>query len=125
MILLDTSVLIDYYRKKDKTKSYLFKLLQNHQSFAVSAITHYEIYIGADSSQIGFWDDFFSSFTIFPFDIEASKKAVSIYQKLKIANKLIEIPDLFIASTAIVHNLPCATLNKKHFQRITELELVS
>ena len=125
VILLDTSILIDYYRKKDKTKSYLYKLLQNYQSFAVSTITHYEIYIGADISQTGFWDSFFLNLSILPFDNKASQKAVSIYKQLKIANKLIDLPDLFIAATAITHKLPCATLNKKHFQRIAELELLN
>lgn len=123
IILLDTSILIDYYRKKDKSKSYLYKLLHNSKSFAVSSITHYEIYIGADVTQVRFWDNFFLNISILAFDDEVSKKAAAIHRELKGNNKLIDIPDLFIAATAVVHALPCATLNKKHFERIKELQL--
>ena len=35
-----------------------------------------------------------------------------------------QITDLFIAATAIANNLPCATLNKKHFERIEELKII-
>ncbi|HEY4325324.1 MAG TPA: type II toxin-antitoxin system VapC family toxin [Mucilaginibacter sp.] len=122
--LLDTSVLIDFYRKKDKSKSFLYKLSQNYQSFAVSAITRYEIYAGALSTQIEFWDDFFSNLTVLPFDSEASKVAVAINADLKKNRKQIDIPDLFIAATAVMYNLPCATLNRKHFERIEKLELI-
>ncbi|HEY2582127.1 MAG TPA: type II toxin-antitoxin system VapC family toxin [Mucilaginibacter sp.] len=122
--LLDTSVLIDFYRKKDKSKSFLYKLSQNYQSFAVSAITQYEIYVGSPSAQIEFWDDFFSNLTVLPFDSETSKVAVAINAGLKKNNKQIDIPDLFIAATAVMYNLPCATLNKKHFERIEKLELI-
>jgi len=40
VVLLDTSILIEYYRKKDKSKSVLFHLFQVYSIFAVSAVTH-------------------------------------------------------------------------------------
>ena len=43
---------------------------------------------------------------------------------LKRKRKQIAIADLFIASTAIAYDLPIATLNKKHFERIDELQIV-
>jgi tRNA(fMet)-specific endonuclease VapC len=124
IVLLDTSILIDFYRKKDKSKSSLYKLSQTNLSFAVSVITQYEIYTGAPSSQIEFWDNFFLNLTILPFDTDATKVAVILNADLKKASKLIDIPDLFIAATAISNNLPCATLNRKHFERIEKLELI-
>ncbi len=42
---------------------------------------------------------------------------------LKRTRNLIESADLFIAATAINNNLPLATLNYKHFDRITNLNL--
>jgi predicted nucleic acid-binding protein len=56
--------------------------------------------------------------------MHANEKAIQIYQRLKSAGNLIDLPDLFIAATAIAHELPLATLNTKHFERITELILV-
>jgi predicted nucleic acid-binding protein len=49
--------------------------------------------------------------------------AVEIYHHLKSHNTLIALPDLFIAATAITHNLQLLTLNQEHFQRVTNLML--
>ena len=123
IILLDTSILIDYYRKKDKSKTLLFHLAQTWPLFAVSAVTHFEIYIGALNEQKDFWDRFFLEVTILPFNAETSALAVSIDKELKKERKQIAIPDLFIAATALSNNLPCATLNRRHFSRIKNLQL--
>lgn len=37
---------------------------------------------------------------------------------------MIDIADLFIGATALTHNLPIATLNIKHFNRIKGLEII-
>jgi len=63
IILLDTSILIEYYRKKDKSKSILFRLLKDHSIFAVSAVTHFEIYTETSNEQLNFWDTFFKEIT--------------------------------------------------------------
>ncbi len=124
MIFLDTSILIDYFRKKDKAKSAYFHLSKNYRQFAVSAITIYEIYNGAPADQIKIWDDFFGGLTILPFESKIAFLAAGINSELKKANKQIALADLFIASTAISYDLECATLNKKHFERIEKLRLV-
>ena len=124
IVLLDTSILIDYYRKKDKSKSVLFTLSNKYSIFAVSSITQFEIYIGAKNEQIDFWDAFFQEITVLPFNSETSVIAVKIDLDLKSKRKQISIPDLFIAATALSNNLPCATLNKKHFERIADLVLL-
>lgn len=59
MILLDSSVLIDLFRKKDKSKSYFFELLSEENDFAISTITQYEIGIGNKSSSSEFWNDLY------------------------------------------------------------------
>ncbi len=125
LICLDTSVLIDFYRKKDKKKTYLYNLSITYSLFAISSVTLFEIYIGSDESQMVFWERFFSSKVILPFGNNTAKLAVEIDRKLKLQRKRIEIPDLFIAASAIEHKLPLATLNIKHFQRIEDLELIN
>ncbi|MEO6850846.1 MAG: type II toxin-antitoxin system VapC family toxin [Mucilaginibacter sp.] len=124
VILLDTSILIEYYRKKDKSKSTLFRLANTYSKFAVSAITHFEIYTGANHEQLIFWNDFFRGIVILPFDSEISIQAADINKELKKISKQIDTPDLFIAATAMKHNLSCATLNKKHFERIKSLQVL-
>ena len=124
MICLDTSVLIDYYRKKDKSKSLFFKLTERYTLFAVSAITEYELYLGNSEEQNIFWDKFFLQITVLPFDTKVARNAANIYKLLKAKNKLIDAPDILIAGTAMRYNMPLATLNCKHFERISGLEIV-
>ena len=125
IICLDTSVLIDYYRKTDKQNSFFFQLTQTYPLSAVSFITEYEIMIGSNHIQDIFWLSFFDKVTILPFTREVNKIAVEIYRQLKAGNKLIEIADILIATTALANDLKRATLNKNHFERIKEIKLIN
>ena len=124
MIVLDTSILIDYYRKSDKANSSWVALVRQGYKFAISTITKYEIYTGATQSQLVFWDDVLSTITVIPFDESCVDVAVSINAALKRKRKQIDLADLFIAATAMSRRMSFATLNKKHFDRIDELMLV-
>ena len=61
---------------------------------------------------------------ILPFSSEISQEAAYIYRVLKQNNLLIEIRDIFIAATAITHDMRLATMNRKHFERIDKLQFV-
>lgn len=54
VIQIDTSILIDYFRKSDKTNSKFVKLTLQGLVFQISSITEYEIYSGATPEQIPF-----------------------------------------------------------------------
>jgi predicted nucleic acid-binding protein len=124
IVCLDTSVLIDYFRKQDKSKTLFYKLTEQYSVFVVSAITEYELYVGNSEGQNDFWNNFFAQITVLPFDTESVKQSINIYKQLKLKNKLIEIPDILIAGTAMKNKLPLATLNLKHFTRIDGLEII-
>ncbi|HEY6081884.1 MAG TPA: type II toxin-antitoxin system VapC family toxin [Chitinophagaceae bacterium] len=124
LICIDTSILIDFYRKKDKTKSFFYGLTKTYNLFAISVITEYEILIGDEPAKDNFWELFLDRVTILPFDRIANQAAVKIFRQLKADNKLIEIPDILIGATAVVNNLKMATLNKKHFERIKGLAII-
>jgi len=124
IILVDTSILIDLFRKTDKNNSALISLVRQGYTYCISAITEYEIYTGAALGQIEFWDNFLQKTEVLPFDKAVAKVAVEINRELKRKRKLIAIPDLFIAATAMANNLPFATLNKKHFDRIDKLNII-
>lgn len=53
-----------------------------------------------------------------------AQTAVDINNELESKRKQIGIADLFIAATAVTNNLPFATLNRKHFDRIDSLHLL-
>ncbi|MDX2247190.1 MAG: type II toxin-antitoxin system VapC family toxin [Bacteroidia bacterium] len=67
---------------------------------------------------------FFSQISVLPFDSETDAFAVKIFKQLKTRNKLIDIPDILIAATAVKNNMKLATINRKHFDRVGDLELV-
>jgi predicted nucleic acid-binding protein len=58
IVLVDTSILIDLFRKTDKANSALISIVRQGYTFCISAISEYEIYTGTTSGQIEFWDDF-------------------------------------------------------------------
>ena len=124
IILVDTSILIDYYRKTDKEKSAWIALIRQGYSFAISTITKYEIYSGAMQNQLTFWGAVLEAINIIPFDEVSVDTAVLINSTLKTKRKQIDLADLFIAATAVAHGLSLATLNRKHFDRIDTLNII-
>ena len=124
VILVDSSILIDYYRKINKANAVWVSLIDKGYEFAISAITKYELYSGATQSQITFWDSILTAISVIPFDEGCVDTAVQINAVLKQKRKQIDLADLFIAATAMTNNLPITTLNKKHFERIDGLSVV-
>jgi len=124
MILLDSSVLIELFRKKDKKKTLFYILSQSNKDLCISSITYYEIGIGNRKSHFEYWDTLTENLTVIPFDKACSISAIEIYLNLLGTNKMIDLADLLIGATALTHNIPIATLNIKHFERIKGLEII-
>lgn len=124
VVCLDTSVLIDYFRKVNKSKSFFYELTKEYDLFAVSAITEYEIYCGSNVDQDLYWDDFFNKIISLPYNSEANRATTRIERDLRQKNRSIDKPDIMIAGTAIANNIKLATLNLKHFECVVGLELI-
>lgn len=124
VICLDTSVLIDYFRKVIKSKSFFYELTTSYDLFAVSAITEYEIYYGSNEDQDIYWNEFFSKIVSLPYDSVANRFTTKIERELRRKRKTIDKPDLMIAGTALANNMKLATLNVKHFELVAGLELI-
>ena len=92
IILVDTSILIDYYRKTDKNNSYWITLVRQGYSVAISAITRYEIYSGATAGQLSFWDAVLQAITVFPLDKVTVDTAVIINTTLKENENKLTLP---------------------------------
>jgi len=87
IIMVDTSILIDFYRRTDKNKSIWLSLVKDGYHFAISAITKYEIYSGATQNQLKFWDDVLQLVEVIPFDEAAVNTAIDINTTLKRKSK--------------------------------------
>ncbi len=122
-VLTDTSVIIDFLRKKNKRNSALWKIRENNECF-MSSVTLFELQCGSktekhseDIEKLRKW------IKIIPFDDDISEISSIIYQQLKRNHSLIEFRDIFIAATAIADNLCVATLNTNHFERVKDISL--
>lgn len=79
LVLLDTSILIEFFRKTEKINSRLYQLFDVFDAFGISVITEYEIFIGATSiTQKNYWKDFLERVTIISLDSETIQTAIII-----------------------------------------------
>ncbi|MEI6425248.1 MAG: type II toxin-antitoxin system VapC family toxin [Lentisphaerota bacterium] len=123
-VLVDTTIIIDHLRKKNKSSTIFFKLVSDNYDLHISVITLFELLSGAIDEQKGKDIKTTLSFVkILNFDSSSATKASELYLQLKKRNRLVDIRDLFIAASAITQNLPVSTLNLKHFQRIPDLKI--
>jgi tRNA(fMet)-specific endonuclease VapC len=124
-LMVDTSLLIDYFRKTDKNNARLVTHFKNYGQLYISSITEFEVLNGAKQLHLDFWNGMLPRFTILDFDSKAARQAAAITEQLKLKRKTIDKPDLFIAATAIVHGLYFDTLNIKHFTSIDKLLMLA
>jgi len=123
-LLIDTSIIIDHFRKQDKTNTLLIQLYQKYLLY-ISSVTVFELYNGASTSdKVRDIELLLKNVKVFDFTSKIAFGASKIYLQLLSENKIIEFRDIFIASTAIVNKIPLATLNLNHFERIKDLRLV-
>lgn len=120
-LLVDTSVIIDFLRRKDKENSILFGI--SKEDLYISIVTHTEIYGGKSV-----WESdrarqeveiLFSNIIILPLDIVVSEGT----GKIKAYNHDRTILDCIIAATSLHHGLELTTLNIKDFDKIKGLRL--
>jgi tRNA(fMet)-specific endonuclease VapC len=121
-ILIDTSVLIDFYRKKKVDNTLLYQLAGKFD-FYISIITEFEFLIGFSDEKLAFAKEIIKAMDVFDINKLISEEARWIYLNLKKINKLIPIADLFIAATAVYYKIPLVTLNKKHFEFVEGIKL--
>ncbi|NLD39217.1 MAG: type II toxin-antitoxin system VapC family toxin [Desulfatiglans sp.] len=79
-ILIDTDIVIDYLRTKEKDSTELIRLLLNHTIY-VSAISEFELYLGARTQRHR--DDLeivFSQVNLIPFDFGCGRIAADIWR---------------------------------------------
>lgn len=123
MVLIDTSIIIDYLRQKDKRKTILFDFMNKKQVLYMSIISHAESYAGKS-----IWEKreaketleaLFSDINIITLSERISESAGEISAKYNV-----DIVDAIIAATAISKKLPLATLNTKDFEKIKGIKIL-
>jgi predicted nucleic acid-binding protein len=122
-VVVDTCVFVKHWRSKNKADTLLTKLLQQ-QNVYVSAVAKYEVLAGAGEKDMREWYQIFEGVAVLAFDDAAVDMARMIFRQLKQENKIISLGDILIAATAMANDIPLATLNRNHFERIRGLRMV-
>lgn len=123
MILVDTSILIDYFRKQNKEKTILYQLFSENEDLAISVITKYELMLGSNPQQDLFWIALLQKVNVISLDESKIDETVRIKKELRTKNQEIGLADILIAATAKFHQFKLATLNINHFKRVNQLQI--
>jgi tRNA(fMet)-specific endonuclease VapC len=94
MILLDSSILIELFRKKDKEKTLFYGLSQSYSDLCISSITYYEIGVGNRNFHAEYWESLSDNLNVIPFDKACSNSAVTILSlfEIRLANSKFGLP---------------------------------
>lgn len=122
--LLDTDVCIVALKKR--SIALLDKLTSYDGRMAVSDVTLFELYYGAENyevpqARIAIVEDFASRVEILPFDSRAARHAGNIRANLERKGQMIGAYDLMIAAIARAQGLVLATGNVREFNRVEAL----
>ena len=123
-VIIDADVFIKHWRTKSNRETLFEQLDQQYENLFVSAVAKYEVFVGVDEKDRDEWNRYFEDVTVLAFDDATIETARGVFRQLKRENKMIDISDILIASTAMANDLPLATLNRDHFERIRGLRLV-
>lgn len=120
MVLVDTSIIIDYIKKEEEAVLFLEGLDQ----IIVSAVTVAEVYQGArNKTELKYLEEALLAFAVLPLTEPITATSLELLKEFTLSHRL-TILDSLIAATALEHNFKLATLNTKHFQMIEGLKVV-
>ncbi|MGK6350967.1 type II toxin-antitoxin system VapC family toxin [Parapedobacter sp. DT-150] len=121
LVLCDTNILIELSKNNSIIVEKLSKIGAN--KIVVSAISAGEFLFGArDRHELAKIKRSLNSIKIMHADNEISEFAIRLIEKYTLSHHL-DVPDAFIAATAIIKGANLYTLNLKHFKYIEGLKL--
>ena len=89
-ILIDTDIVIDYLRGRDKSSTELIKLMQEHNLF-LSSVSEFELYLGAKTARHqNDLEILFSELEVISFDFGCGKIAANIWKDTQSRHQHIE-----------------------------------
>lgn len=120
-ILLDTDVLIWYFRGNQKA----YELIHSLGDFSISCVTHMELVQGMrNKNELRLFQKTLKQWntkTIYISE-EISAKALFYVEEYFLSHSM-ELADALIASTATVYGMKLVTANDKHYNIVKELEM--
>ncbi|HXV62531.1 MAG TPA: type II toxin-antitoxin system VapC family toxin [Vicinamibacteria bacterium] len=127
-LILETTFLVDLERELARGESgpaQAFLETRENASLHITYTIAGELAAGASLSERDLWRDFVSPFRILPFNEDVAWQYGQSYRYLKDQGLLIGTNDLWIAATALAYDIPLATRNRNHFNRVPGLKVAS
>lgn len=125
MIVLDTSVLIDYFKGKNSS----FDFVSNSDA-TTTVITYHEILTGIKhrkaKKEEAFYRRFFSDIKILDLDLKAAEESSDIMARLLSQGKVVNALDVLIAGIAMTNGADKIVSRDRDFleiSRVTGLEI--
>lgn len=121
--ICDTNIISEYLRGNEQIITEIERI--GFENIAITPVIYIELmrwlscYKGISKEQRREYKEFFVNLKVLHMNEGISVMSLGISDKI---NSL-EPADLFIGATAMYHDLPLFTLNKKHFAPIEHLEL--
>lgn len=128
--LVDSDWTIDYLQNKQDIVQRL-RELRSHGIIGISIISLGEIYHGLigssdrEQAELDFQSFLGTIAEVVPLDEQTCRIFAAERRRLRQAGQRIEDLDIFIGATAIRHNLTLLTNNRRHFERIRGLDIIS
>ena len=128
-VCIDTDVIVDYLRGREPGRSAFTSWREKADTF-ITSITAFELLLGANLSskrerRVLEVESLLHQLKILNFNWESAEKAAEEGAELKAEGVPIGIRDLFNASICLATNIPILTKNKRHYQRIRELKILT
>jgi hypothetical protein len=117
-ILLDTDVLVDFFRGHPKAIAFMNK---HYDRIILSAIVVAELFAGAKGdAELSAIEEFVSIFRIVPVNVEIAKTG-GFYKSKFGKSHGVGLADAILAATAEAENAELKTLNTKHYPMLKSL----
>jgi predicted nucleic acid-binding protein len=126
-LILETTFLVDLEREFLRGESGPARqFLEDHAGaeLCITLTAAGEMACGPGEEERNAWDALIGHFRLLSPDMEAAWAYGQTYRYLRQNGLLIGANDLWIAATAIAHDLPLVTRNEDHFRRVPGLKVM-
>jgi predicted nucleic acid-binding protein len=132
-VLLDTNVVVYLLPSRPNTNATLYESHVEGKSTAVAFVTVGELYVLAERNMWGptrmlEMETHLRTSVVIPYDIDICKTYARLKTSLKTPSgsaRVIRSNDLWIAACAVRHGIPLVTHNRRHFEGIPGLNIIS
>jgi len=122
-VLLDTSVIIDFLRAKNRNETKFYKLAEKGVNLYISILTYAELHAGKsvweNQKALYSLQKILSGLTVIYLTEVTAREAGRIRATYKL-----DLIDSIITATALEKDISLATLNTKHFTKVTGLNVI-